>query len=82
VSNSELSRTESEERQSRRSELRESTLEGDSKKGIRLCQEDFVCELKLGETDKSVARIRLVKTENPSVCATVNCKVCRTAIAL
>jgi hypothetical protein len=25
---------------------------------------------------KSVARIRLVKTENCSACATVNCKVC------
>jgi hypothetical protein len=31
---------------------------------------------------KSVARIRLVKSENPSVCATVNCKVCRPAMAL
>jgi hypothetical protein len=33
---------------------------------------------------KSVARIRLVKTENHSVCVcvTVNCKVCRSAIAL
>jgi hypothetical protein len=31
---------------------------------------------------KSVARKRLVKTENPSACATVNCKVCKSAIAL
>jgi hypothetical protein len=31
---------------------------------------------------KSVARIRLMKTEKPSACVTVNCKVCRSAIAL
>jgi hypothetical protein len=31
---------------------------------------------------KFVARIRLMKTENPRVCVTANCKVCRTAIAL
>jgi hypothetical protein len=35
---------------------------------------------------KSVARIRLMKTENSSVgvcvCATANCEVCRSAIAL
>jgi hypothetical protein len=31
---------------------------------------------------KSVARIRLIKTENTSVCVTVNCKVCKSAIAL
>jgi hypothetical protein len=33
---------------------------------------------------KSVATMRLVKTENASVCVcvTVNCKVCRSAIAL
>jgi hypothetical protein len=51
--------------------------------GIRLCQEDFMCTLKL-ERDcyKSVARIRLMKTEKPNACVTVNCKVCRIAIAL
>jgi hypothetical protein len=31
---------------------------------------------------KSVTRIRLVKTENTSVCITMNSKVCRLAIAL
>jgi hypothetical protein len=31
---------------------------------------------------KSVARIRLVQTENTGVCVTVKCKVCRSAIAL
>jgi hypothetical protein len=30
----------------------------------------------------SVATMRLVKTGNPSACVTVNCKVCRSAIAL
>jgi hypothetical protein len=40
-----------------------------------------MCHFKLPrDCDKSFARIRLVKTENPSVCGTVNCKVCRIAI--
>jgi hypothetical protein len=34
------------------------------------------------DCDRSVDRIRLGKNENPSVCITVNCKVCRSAIAL
>jgi hypothetical protein len=34
------------------------------------------------ETYKSTARIRLVNTKNPSVCVTVNCKVCRSVIVL
>jgi hypothetical protein len=34
------------------------------------------------ESYKSVVRIRLVKTENPSVCVIVNCKVFKSAIAL
>jgi hypothetical protein len=40
----------------------------------------------LSESDysvlRSVARRRLVKTENPSACATVNWKMCRISIAL
>jgi hypothetical protein len=31
---------------------------------------------------RSVARRRLVETENPSACATVNWKVCNSVIAL
>jgi hypothetical protein len=31
---------------------------------------------------RSVARRRLVETENPSACATVNWNVCKSAIAL
>jgi hypothetical protein len=34
------------------------------------------------ETDKSVARIRLIKIENPSMCSMVNWKLCRIATAL
>jgi hypothetical protein len=59
------------------------------KKGIRQCKEDFICDLKLKrDCYKSVARIRLVKAKNSSlcvcvcVCVTVNCKVCRSPIAM
>jgi hypothetical protein len=31
---------------------------------------------------RSVARRRLVETEKPSACETVNCKLCKSAIAL
>jgi hypothetical protein len=31
---------------------------------------------------RSVARRRVLKTEDPSACATVNWKLCKTAIAL
>jgi hypothetical protein len=31
---------------------------------------------------KSVAMVHLVKTEKPGACVTVNCKVCRSAIAM
>jgi hypothetical protein len=42
-----------------------------------------MCDFKSqGECYKSVVRLRLVKSENHSACVTVNCKVCRGAIAL
>jgi hypothetical protein len=58
-------------------------LHNNGKKGIRLWKENFMCDL-MWQWDSyiSVARIRLVKTEDPSACVTVNCKVSRSAIAL
>jgi hypothetical protein len=53
------------------------------RKELGLWKEDIMCELMLQcHCDKSVERIWLVKTEIPSAWATVNCKVCRIAIAL
>jgi hypothetical protein len=50
---------------------------------FRLCKEDFMYDLKLQwDGYEFVARIRLVKTENPSACVKVNCNVCRSAIVL
>jgi hypothetical protein len=62
------------------SDLRNWQLRNNCRKGIRRCKGDFMLDLKWQwDCDKSVARIRLVKTEK---CVTVNCKVCRSEIAL
>jgi hypothetical protein len=62
-------------------EFLEMTVEGDGKKIIRQGKEDLMCAV-VTDCYKSVARIRLEKTENTSVCVTVSCKMCRSAIAL
>jgi hypothetical protein len=44
-------------------------IENNGKKGIRLCKEDFMCDLKLQwDCHESIARIQLVKTEDTSGC--------------
>jgi hypothetical protein len=46
-------------------------------------KEDFMCDVKLrSDGEKSVARIQLMKTDNPSAFATVNCNVCRITVLL
>jgi hypothetical protein len=64
------------------SSLRNWKLQNNGKQGMRLCKENFMRDLKW-EWDwyKSVARIRLVKTENSSVCVMVNCKVCGNSVS-
>jgi hypothetical protein len=50
-------------------EFSELAAADNGKKGIRRCKEDFMCDLKLQwDSYKSVARIRLVKTESYCVC--------------
>jgi hypothetical protein len=44
-------------------------IDNNGKKGIRLCKDDSLCDLKLQwDSYESVARIRLVKSENINVC--------------
>jgi hypothetical protein len=63
--------------------IREIELAVADKKGLGLWKEDFICDLKLqGDCYNSVAWIRLVKSEKPNACVTLNCKVRRSEIAL
>jgi hypothetical protein len=58
-------------------------LQNNGREVITQWKEGFLCGLKWQwDWYNSVARIQLLKTENPSACVTVNCKVCRSAIAL
>jgi hypothetical protein len=50
-----------------------------------MSQKYFMCDLKLfvqWDYYKSVARIRLVKTGDPTAYVTMNCKVCKSVIVL
>jgi hypothetical protein len=72
-----------EQRNGTESSLRIWQSQNNGKERIRRCKEDFMCDWKWQwDCYKSVAMIRLVKTENPSEYVTVNCEVCRSAIVL
>jgi hypothetical protein len=60
-------------------ELKESAVEGDWEETAR---RELACEKKTSCVIWSDSEIRLVKTENTSACATVNCKMCRSEIVL
>jgi hypothetical protein len=65
------------------SSLRNWQLQNNGKKGISLWKEDSIYDLKRQwYCYKSVARIRLVKTEKPIACVTVNREMCKSAITL
>jgi hypothetical protein len=57
-------------------------LRRNGKKRIRLWKKTLYALQWRWDCYKFVARVRLVKTENISMCVTVNCKVCRSSIAL
>jgi hypothetical protein len=42
--------------------------QNNGKKGISLCEEDVICEAGKTTVLRSVARIRVVKTEDPLAC--------------
>jgi predicted RNA-binding Zn-ribbon protein involved in translation (DUF1610 family) len=47
------------------------------------CNKETSCVIgSYSETEKSVAKIRLMKTENSSACVTVNWKVCKSERAV
>jgi hypothetical protein len=48
----------------------------------KVTEDDITLRLKSDSALRSVARRRLVLTENPSACPAVDCKLCESGIAL
>jgi hypothetical protein len=63
-------------------ELESENLVGIPRRLKKKRQEDFIVIEVIVSVLESAARRRLVEIEYPSACATVNCKMCRIAIAL